>query len=190
MKQIGAGQAARRRRIAEMSRTALVCDVICVLSVITLPVGPVPITLVTLGLFLAGFLLPPRQALLCVLGYLLLGAVGLPVFSSMQGGIGVLVGVTGGYLWCYPLPAVLPALVLRGKDTLVLGKRRFAAVLGAACGLVVCYAVGTVWLSFVTEVPFSAALWSGVLPFIPFDAVKLAAAALLAPRLPGGERMK
>ena len=190
MKRIGVKKGARGSRIAEMSRTALLCAVLCVLSVITFPVGTIPVTLGTLGLFLAGFLLSPRQALFCVLGYLLLGAVGLPVFSSMQGGIGVLLGVTGGYLWCYPIPAVLPSLILHSKGTSFFRGRRFAAVLGAVLGLSVCYAVGAAWLSFVTGLSVSAALWSGVLPYIPFDAAKLAVAVLLAQRLPGGEKMK
>ena len=98
-------------RIRALSRTALLCALLCVLSVITLPIGAVPVTLGTLGVFLCGLLLPTKSACTAILGYLLLGALGLPVFSSMQSGIGILAGITGGYLWGYlPAVSVLSAL--------------------------------------------------------------------------------
>ena len=171
----------RGGRLSELIRSALLCAVLCVLSVITLPIGAVPVTLSLLGVFLIGFLLPPRSALLCVLGYLLLGAVGLPVFSSMQGGIGVLLGPTGGYLWCYPVTAVLPSLVgvLGGSAHRV----RFGRIAAACIGLVLCYVVGSLRLAAVSGVSFGAAVLVGVVPFVLPDILKLAAAAVLSARL-------
>ena len=88
----------QNHRLRLMCRTALLCALLCVLSVITVPIGAVPVTLGLLGVFLCGMLLPPKFAVSAVLGYLLLGTIGLPVFSSMQGGVGILLGLTGGFL--------------------------------------------------------------------------------------------
>lgn len=161
-----------------LCRTALLCALLCVLSVITVPIGAVPVTLGLLGVFLIGLLLPPRYASLGVLGYLLLGAVGLPVFSSMQGGFGILLGITGGYLWGY-LPTVwlISVLCSRPQNTSVI--RRVTAVLAA---LLLCYLCGTVQFCLVSSCSVTAALTACVLPFVPFDLCKLFAAVYLSHR--------
>lgn len=161
-----------------LCRTALLCALLCVLSVITIPIGAVPVTLGLLGVFLIGLLLPPRYAALAVLGYLLLGAVGLPVFSSMQGGAGILFGITGGFLWGY-LPAVFILSFLHSRF-------RCAPLVSIICaGLLsqmTCYACGTVQFCLLTKCSVGAALAACVLPFVPFDLCKLAAALYLSHR--------
>ncbi len=176
---IGASAMSGNRQAARLlCRTALLCALLCVLSVITVPIGAVPVTLGMLGVFLIGLLLPPRYAALAVLGYLLLGAVGLPVFSSMQGGAGILFGITGGFLWGY-LPAVCILSLLRCRI-------RSAPLVGGICaGLIsqlLCYAYGTAQFLFLTKCSLSAALTACVLPFVPFDLCKLSAALYLAHR--------
>ena len=167
----------KNNRLRLQCRTALLCALLCVLSVITLPIGAVPVTLATLGVFLCGMLLPTKNACLAVLGYLLLGAVGLPVFSSMQGGFGILLGITGGFLWGY-LPAVW-VLSFFGQRT----RRPLIAKLCAGlCAILLCYTLGTVQFLLVTGSSVPAALTVCILPFVPFDLCKLAAALYLSHR--------
>lgn len=167
-----------RSALRLLCRTALLCALLCVLSVITVPIGAVPVTLGLLGVFLIGLLLPPRSACLCVIGYLLLGAIGLPVFSSMQGGFGILLGMTGGFLWGY-LPTVwlISVTCRRSHGASIL--RRMTAGLPA---LLLCYLCGTVQFCLVSSCSVTAALTACVLPFVPFDLCKLAAALYLSDR--------
>ena len=158
-----------------LCRAALLCALLCVLSVISIPVSAVPVTAAVFGVFLCGMLLPPRYALAAVCGYLALGLVGLPVFSAFGSGIGVLLGPTGGYLWGYPLMAFLPSLA-----------RRTAAgrIPQQKTRLLICYAAGTAWYCILTRCTPMTALTLCVLPFVPFDLLKLAAAMLLGSRFP------
>ena len=158
--------------------TAFFAALTCVLSVISIPIpiSPVPLSLSLAAIFLAGALLPKNQAAVAQIVYILLGVIGLPVFSKMQAGPGVLAGPTGGYLIAYPIMAYLIALIIEKT-----GKRNFSVyVLSMVCSLVVCYTLGTFWLSAVAHLSFEAALAAGVLPFAVLDVVKAILASLLA----------
>ena len=98
-----------------MVRTALFSGILCVLAPVALPVpgSPVPLSLATFAVYLTGMILGTKQGVLSVLVYLFLGTVGLPVFSGFSGGIGILLGPTGGYLLGY-IPCVLVTGL--GKD--------------------------------------------------------------------------
>lgn len=159
-------------------RTALLCALLCVLSVITFPIGAVPVTLGTLGVFFCGMLLPTRYACLSVFGYLLLGAVGLPVFSSMQGGIGILFGITGGFLWGY-LPAVLILSFFRCRCP---ERSVFAELCIGLLSLLLCYLCGTIQFMILTSCSIGTALTVCILPFVLFDLLKLSAALYLSRR--------
>ena len=167
-----------REHLRLLCRCALLCALLCVLSVITIPIGAVPVTLGLLGVFLCGMLLPTKNACLAVLGYLLLGAVGLPVFSSMQGGIGILFGITGGFLWGY-LPAVC---VLSFLCRRIPGKPWVAGICAGLLSLLLCYTFGTLQFLLLTDASVRTALTVCVFPFIPFDLFKLAAALYLSHR--------
>jgi biotin transport system substrate-specific component len=107
--------------------------------------------------------------------YLLLGLAGLPVFSAMQGGPGVLLGPTGGYLIGFlPMAALIGWLYPRAGTVWT----RCAAMV---CGAAALYAFGTVWLMLSTGLTLAAALGAAVLPFLAPEAVKLAAAVYIAP---------
>lgn len=143
---------------------------------IPIPVSPVPFSLAIAAIFLAGALLPKAQAAVAQIVYLLLGIVGLPVFSKFSGGLGVLAGPTGGYLIGYPIMAFIIALIIEKT-----GKRNFIVYfVSMLCGLAACYAVGTLWLSLQAHLPFFAALSAGVIPFVIPDVVKAVLASLLA----------
>jgi biotin transport system substrate-specific component len=142
---------------------------------LAVPVGPVPIVLQNLFVFLAGLLLGSRWGLASVAVYLLAGLVGLPVFAGGAGGIGRIFGPTGGFLLGY-----LPVVFLIGRVTEGRPARLLRDVLAMALGAAVHYACGVPWLAGVTGMPLEKALVAGMLPFLPGDALKVAAAALIA----------
>jgi len=128
-----------------------------------------------LGEILAGLLLGSRWGLASVAVYLLAGIVGLPVFAGGTGGIGRIVGPTGGFLLGY-----LPVVFLVGRMAERLPRRMAWDVAAMTAGAMVLYACGVAWLSAVTGLPFGKALALGMVPFLPGDALKIAAAALIA----------
>lgn len=151
---------------------------LCVVSPFSIPAGPVPISLATFALMLGVYLLGARDALIAAFLYLALGAAGLPVFSNFGAGIPKLIGPTGGYLFGYLLLVGTSGLIMR------LGKHRLIFdIVGFALGTVILYAVGTVWLSLLMKIGFYQALMLGVVPFVPGDIIKIAAAVALGPVL-------
>jgi len=144
-------------------------------SYIQVPIGPVPIVLTNLFVLLAGLLLERRWALAGMGLYLLVGAIGMPVFAGGRGGVAHFLGPTGGYLFGYALAAwVAGFLSHRSRNPLVLDV--LAAVMGCLC----IYALGVPWLKFVTKMTWDRALMAGVVPFMVGDALKASAAIVLA----------
>ena len=171
-----AATASRSRSIAFI---ALSIAVIIVSAWITVPIGPIPFTLQMFAVTFAILVLTPRQAIGAIVGYLALGAIGVPVFSGMRGGFGVLLGPTGGFLWGYVIGVALAAGLLallrrRGIDN-------FATSMAA--GIVftaVAYVCGWAQYMVLAQIgPLEAALVT-VAPFIVFDLIKIAAAAAVA----------
>ena len=169
--------------VATMTRVALMAAVTAVAAqiAIPLPFSPVPFTLQVPAVVLSGLLLGPRYGALAQAIYVLVGAVGVPVFAGFKGGLGVIFGPTGGYLISYPLAAAVAGLaayaVARSSS------RRRALTVGSLWGvaaLAVIYAIGAGWLSVVTDLPLAVAVAQGVLPFVVFDLVKVVVAALVA----------
>lgn len=165
---------------------AVMAAVMCVIAPISVPIGPISITGGTLAIYLTACLLGGLWGAVSTVVYLLVGFVGLPVFSNYMGGAARLLGPTGGYLVGY-LPMVLLAgflaqLTLRrfgGR-----GKRDRAIALclqflGMALATAVLYAFGTAWYCVQAGVDLQKALAACVLPFIPFDLAKIAAALLV-----------
>ncbi len=145
----------------------------CILGpiAIVLPFSPVPFSLGLFAIILNSILLyPPLNTLSC-LCYILLGTVGLPVFSGFAGGPGVFLGPTGGYLLGY---CFIPLC-----SNLLPGTKRFLGLINILCGLLLCYFCGTCWLSLQMKLPFHQALLIGVVPYIPFDILKVISAWFL-----------
>ena len=165
-----------------LNRAALLAAVMCILAPISIPIGPVPITLGVFAVMLTGTILDWKEAGAAVLVYLLLGVIGLPVFSSGKSGPAVLVGPTGGYLWTFLIMAVIIAL-FSGKDRGSRVKETVFAVIGCVIALLICYFFGTLWYSILSGTPFFVSFSACVVPFLPCDVVKILLAALLASRL-------
>ena len=163
-----------------MTTIGLMTALICIIAPfsIPIPVSPVPISLTNFVIFIIVCVLGTKDATICVILYLLLGAAGLPVFSSFSGGLAKLAGPTGGYLAGFILLALIQGFFLeRFPD------KKYAALLGMIVGMAVCYAFGTAWLAVQTSQSFIAALPIGVLPYLPGDAVKIIVAAIAGPKL-------
>ena len=169
-----------RSQTADMTHIALFAVLLAVCGWISIPVPPIPFTLQTFGVFAAMLFLGGRRSLYAVAVYLLLGAVGLPVFSGFRGGIGVLLEAPGGYL----LGFLLCPLVYR--LTTARSSRASAQLLGCLLGLLTCYGFGTLWYLLLYGGGFSGLfpiLSACVLPFLLPDLIKLALAFLLHRRL-------
>lgn len=145
---------------------------------IPLPFSPVAISLGTLAVYLAGGLLGAGRGSAAMLVYMLLGGFGLPVFAGLRGGPGALVGPTGGYIVGYVAVAGLTGLLARR-----LGHTLPAYVAGMLAGSLALYTLGTCWFMFLTGRGLLESLSMCVLPFLPGDGVKIAAAATLCRRL-------
>ena len=166
--------------VRNLSRAALFAALMALCAWISVP-APVPFTLQTFALFLAPGLLGGKLGMAAVGAYLLLGAAGLPVFAGFSGGIGVLLGATGGFL----LGFLLTALVMWGAEA-ALGRSEPVFLASAVLGQGLCYLFGSAWYACgyaggAAGLP--AALSACVLPFLLPDAAKLALAFALRRRL-------
>ena len=169
---------AKKMKTLDMVYIALFACLMAICSWISIP-GEVPFTLQTMGVFLAIGLLGGKRGTLAVLVYILMGVIGLPVFSGFSGGIGKLVGVTGGYIVGF----LASALVMWAMEAL-LGKKIWALALSMVIGLLVCYAFGTAWFmvlytSSKGAITLGAVLGMCVIPYIIPDVIKIAVALLL-----------
>lgn len=163
-----------RTRYVTLASLLAACT--AVLAQVVVPLGPVPFNLAVLGAFLAGILLPPTWAGVSMAVYLALGACGVPVFAGFQGGIGVLLGNTGGFALGYLCIAVCTAEGQKQPQRAV--RAAFAAI-----GLCLCYALGTLWFCLLTGTALQKALWVCVLPFVLPDFAKSFGAAALGKAL-------
>lgn len=158
---------------------------VCTFINIPLPFTPIPINLATLSVFLAGGLLGANFGGLSQIVYVLVGAIGLPVFANFQGGIGVLAGPTGGFLIGYIVGAFVIGLVLDRILKLDDNNRKniFRIVIACIAGMITYFTLGCIWFMILTNTGLIAALVSCVIPFLIGDALKVTAATFLIIRL-------
>ncbi|MGB9857549.1 MAG: biotin transporter BioY [Dictyoglomaceae bacterium] len=132
---------------------------------ITLPFTRVPFTLQVFFLFLISLLFNSQESFFIILSYLFLGAIGFPVFAGGRGGIGVLFGPTGGYLWGFLVSSPIISFISKKE-------REIIKFLGVLTGLIIIYLLGSIWLMNFMNIDYFKALTLGVFPFIPFDLLK------------------
>jgi len=169
-------------KIKELTLIGIFTAVTAVLAqvAIPLPFTPMPISFGLVAVYVSGILLKPKHAVFAQICYLLLGAAGLPVFANFRGGIGALLGPTGGYLMVYPVMAGLVSLALNSRIGMQLGYGQSKAWVFLKAGASMClahtllYLGGTGWFCLTTGIAFQDALALTVYPFIPLDAVKIA----------------
>ncbi|AGB38471.1 biotin transporter BioY [Natronococcus occultus] len=169
--------------VGAFARAALLATLLGAVAPIAIPIpfSPAPITLQVLFVFLAGLLLGPVWGPASILLYLVAGGIGLPVFAGMNGGLGVLVGDSAGYLWSYPLAAALIGLIVhRGtdlRDPAAVSTPVVVAALVAATALI--YAMGVGYMAWLLELELWEAVTVGALPFIPGEVLKIVAAVAI-----------
>ena len=154
--------------------------VTAVAAQISVPLSPVPFTLQVLAVILSGLLLGVRLGALSQTVYVLVGAVGVPVFSGFTGGLGHVLGPTGGYLISYPIAAAVAGLAAQTVARASRQRALWTGFLWGCAGLAVIYVFGTTWLAIVSGLSPTQAIAAGILPFIVFDLIKVALAALVA----------
>ncbi len=175
--------AAQKMKTIDLVYIAIFAALMAVCSWISIPMT-VPFTLQTFGVFMAVGILGGKRGTLSVIVYILLGAVGLPVFAGFAGGLGALFGSTsGGYI----IGFVFSALTMWGMEK-ILGRSAWVQIASMVLGLIVCYIFGTVWFMVLYArqtgpVGLLTALGWCVFPFIIPDLVKIALAFVLSNRL-------
>lgn len=174
--------AATRSKTYDIVYIAVFAVIMAICSWISIPAA-VPFTMQTFGVFIAVGVLGGKRGSLSVLVFILLGAIGIPVFANFSGGIGVLAGPTGGYI----IGFLFSALLMWAMEKLP-GKKSVMQIVSMIAGLIVCYAFGTVWFVIVYgrmngPIGFTAALASCVVPFIIPDIIKIALAYVLSRKL-------
>lgn len=164
--------------IGQIAVIGVMTAVMCVLAPFSLPIGPVPISLTNFAIYIAIYVLGTKRATISYLIYLLIGFVGVPVFSGFTSGPEKLLGPTGGYLIGF-----LPMLIIAGICIDHFTRKPYLCVLGMVVGTAVCYVFGTGWLAYSASMTFKAALFAGVIPFIVGDLIKIIVSAIVGPQL-------
>lgn len=161
-------------KLRNMTRCGVLTGVLAVCAWLSLPLGDQAVSLQTFAVFLTLGLLGGKLGTATMAVYLLLGAVGLPVFSGFRGGIGVLLGPTGGYLWGFAFACLLYWSL----------ENRLRSWVGMVLGMLLCYACGTVWYYFLyARSALLPVIGICVVPYLLPDAVKILLAATLSKRL-------
>ena len=152
----------KRERIRDITFVSLCVAVLSVVSQLSIPTGAVPITLQVLAVSMIGYFLGVKKGLLTVAVYILIGIVGVPVFSGFQGGIGVVLGYTGGFIVGF-----IPFVLLCGIKC----KQIWVRVSFGICGLTICHLLGIVQYMRLSELDFVSALLVVSAPYIIKDAI-------------------
>lgn len=168
-------QTKTKHSIYSLAMIAVMTAVTCILAPLSISIGPIPISFTNLAIYFALYLLGWKKGTVSYLVYLLIGIVGLPVFSGFTGGIAKFLGPTGGYIVGFIPMAIISGIVI---DRF---KSRWIQLLGMLVGTAVCYAFGTAWFCLQTGSALVPALGLCVFPFIPGDLIKMVAAMLLGP---------
>lgn len=156
-----------------------------ILSQITIPMpGGVPFTLQTFAVYLAGIILGSKRGFVSILVYVLIGTIGLPVFSGFSGGIGTIVGPTGGFILSFPIMSFIIGLVCKKTDNKIL------IFLGIMLASIPNYLMGMLQFSLVTGSTFYNSFLVSVLPFILVDIIKMVLATIIGSMVMSNKSMR
>lgn len=163
-------------KIRNLSIIGIFTGMLCIIAPISFPLVPVSITLASFGIYLIGTLFDYKKALIIVLLYIVLGAIGLPVFSNFEGGLSKLISPTGGYIIAY-IPCVLLISLLITKFK----QYKFIYPIALTIGTLLLYVIGTIWFMLYMEgsLSFTQALLVCVVPFIFGDVIKICVAIVI-----------
>lgn len=171
--------------IRKMIFCSLCCALTCVCAIFTIPIGPVPITLANLAVYISGAVLGPIYGAISQILYILLVLIGLPFASKFKSGPAVIFGPTGGYIFGYVAVAFIVGLVYKNfaqKQTSFF-KNMSLNLLGCILGTIACYILGTYWFISQNNMSFINALKVCVLPFLIGDFLKMIVSSIIVPRI-------
>lgn len=171
-------EANTKSNIYPLAMTAVMAAVIAAVSPFAIPIGPISLSLCTLVLYVTPYILGWKRGAAATLVFILLGMMGVPVFTGFAGGIGKVLGPTGGYIAGY-----IPLVIITGLAIRFFPGHRAIQFLGMIAATAVLYALGTVWYMFQSGNPLDAAMKWCVFPFIPGDLMKMVIATGLGPLL-------
>ncbi len=154
--------------IKNMTKIALMAAVICVIAPFSIPIGAVPISFTNFILYLSVYILGTKRTVASYIIYLILGTVGLPVFSGWAGGIGKLLGPTGGYL-----AGFIFMIIICGVFIEVFKNKKILHFAGMVLGTAIAYAFGTLWCSYSMDLSLTECFFMCVAPFIVGDLIKI-----------------
>ena len=192
----------KKTNTSTITQIALFTALLCIISpfAIAFPFSPVPVSLSTGMLYISVYVLGKKKSVISCGIYLLIGSVGLPVFSGFAGGVGKVLGPTGGYMLGYLFLVYISGWFVErwngvkdkkssGSREMEIKKERNTCVnylmqgFGMALGTVVCYLLGTFWLAYQSKLSFQMALTIGVVPFLIGDVVKICLGVLIGTRI-------
>lgn len=164
----------------QIALMGIMAAVMCILGPLSIPIpfSPVPISFTNLAIYFTVFILGWKRGTISYLIYLLIGLIGLPVFSGFAGGPGKLLGPTGGYLIGFIFMTIIAGLFIEKCNG-----NLYLYVIGLILATGIAYALGTVWLSYQAHLTFLQALMAGVIPYLIGDGVKIAIAVIIGPIL-------
>ncbi len=160
--------------IKKIVLVAILAATICVFAPLSVPAGAIPISLSTFAIYLVSCSVPPEYSVPAVAVYILIGAVGLPVFSSFTGGLQCITGYTGGYIIGY-----IPCAFIIGFLTDKFQNNKLIFPLSMAIGTAICYLFGTLWYMYRAETGFFEAAAICILPFLIGDILKITVASII-----------
>lgn len=152
---------------------ALFTAIICIIAPFSIMIGPVPVTFTLFALGLSAFVEKSKWAAVSTGVYIIIGLVGVPVFSGFKSGVSAIMSPTGGFVFSYVFIVIILGMCSKTEKKSVI-------VLWCALALLVCYACGVIWYIIITSSDIITALMLCVVPFIPFDILKLYAAYVVA----------
>jgi biotin transport system substrate-specific component len=142
---------------------------------IPIPFSPVPITLSIFAVFMTSIILGKKCGTMSMLIYVLIGAIGVPVFAGLSGGFDIIAGPKGGYILSYPIMAFLIGMIIEKKK-----EASSTDLIGIlVVGLIICYSLGATWLAITIKADAAKAISVGVAPFLPLDLLKIVLAAVV-----------
>ena len=157
----------------------LMTALICVLSPVMIPMpGGIGFTLGLFVILLVTYLMGTPKSLICYGVYLVIGIIGLPVFAGFIGGFSRITGPTGGYLIGYTAVIIFAGIFNHfGKNKI------WMFIIGSVLGIAICYIIGSIWFMYVMSTDWKQAVWLCVIPYIPFDIMKIIAVCIIGPAI-------
>ncbi len=163
------------KHIINLTLRAAVAATICVIAPFALPAGAIPVTLASFIIFIVSACMELKFSIPAIFIYILLGAIGLPVFSGFSGGLQAVTGITGGYIIGY-----IPCALLIGLLCSKYGGKKYVFPLSMLAGTLICYVCGATWYILQTKCSLATAMATCVLPFVFGDIIKITAASVIS----------